>query len=299
MIDPNLSERVPDWFREAVLASEAIAARQPFFVVGCQKSGTTWIQLLLDAHPQAACGGEGHFTDILAPAFHHAFRAYNDQIRANCKLTDGQLHAAYRLTVDRHLAGYLARKPDPASVLAVGDKTPEGALALPLLASMYPAARFVHVIRDGRDGCVSGWAHLGRQNEQERFGSFAEYAGYFAQSHWVSYITAARSAAASIPGRYIELRYEDMLDRPEPEAGRLLGFLGLDATDDAIAACLRASDFDRLSGGRRRGESDDSSHFRRGIAGAWTEQFDARAIEAFEREAGELLDGLGYARGAA
>ena len=45
-----------------------LRSKQIFFIGGTAKSGTTWVQLLLDAHPEVSCNGEGHFLDNLKPA---------------------------------------------------------------------------------------------------------------------------------------------------------------------------------------------------------------------------------------
>ena len=42
-----------------------VLSRRLFFVAGAQKSGTTWVQRMLDAHPEILCAGEGHFMDAL------------------------------------------------------------------------------------------------------------------------------------------------------------------------------------------------------------------------------------------
>ena len=49
-------------------------AKKLFFIMGTIKSGTTWLQLVLDGHPEIACRGEGHFTNFLAPALSRAVR---------------------------------------------------------------------------------------------------------------------------------------------------------------------------------------------------------------------------------
>src|SRR4051794_30155810 len=50
--------------RQAQLA--ALAERQVFFVCGAPRSGTTWVQHMLDSHPDVSCRGEGHFLHFLA-----------------------------------------------------------------------------------------------------------------------------------------------------------------------------------------------------------------------------------------
>src|SRR5205085_9996190 len=61
------------YFERLHAAIAGLRSKQIFFVGGTMKSGTTWLQLLLDAHPQVSCNGEGHFTDSLAPSLKQAF----------------------------------------------------------------------------------------------------------------------------------------------------------------------------------------------------------------------------------
>ncbi len=49
-----------------------VLEKQFFFVVGCQKSGTTWLEKILDNHPEMICRGEAVFGNVLAPALNQA-----------------------------------------------------------------------------------------------------------------------------------------------------------------------------------------------------------------------------------
>jgi hypothetical protein len=289
---------IPPWYRASLEASERIASLNVFFIVGCQKSGTTWLARLLDGHPEAACRGEAHFADVLAPMMLQAVKGYTG-VRKTCGHLDGDaIWSAVRMLADRILISYVAAHPE-RTITAVGDKTPEGAIAIEALAQMYPGARFIHIIRDGRDGAVSGWAHLKREGNDDRFGDFAEYAAYFAKSHWTNYIGQARRAAAALAGRCLEVRYEALHADAASETRRLLEFLALDASDESVQACLDAGAFERLTGGRHRGEEQPDSHFRKGLVGDWVNHFDAESLAAFESIAGPLMDELGYERAVA
>ncbi|MCP3905644.1 MAG: sulfotransferase [Planctomycetes bacterium] len=273
-----------------------IASRRVFFMLGSQKSGTTWVQRLLDAHPAVACGGEGHLLDLLAPILEIAVGEYNNSPKVTVPLETEGLFAATRLLADGLLATYLHRSADPDNVRAVGDKTPETALSLVGVKRVYPGAKLLHVIRDGRDGAVSGWAHLKRQGEDGCFASFAEYAEYFARRHWVGYVSAARRDAVHWQDDYHEVRYEDLHDRPQETLRRILDFLEIEHDADAVDRCVRCASFEALSGGRRRGDEDTRSHYRKGVVGDWRNQFDAEARARFEAVAGSLLRELGYAQ---
>jgi hypothetical protein len=289
----------PTWYSSWVRSGLVVNDLPVFFIGGCQKSGTTWLQRLLDAHPAVCCGGEGHLADLLAPALQQAMAAYNQRQSQRAAglavlFRNEDYLGAVRMLSDRILAGYVAGSPDPRAIRAAGDKTPEHAVNFAALSELYPDARFIHIIRDGRDACVSGWFHLKRQGKAGKFSALPEYASYFAEHHWVRYITAARSAAAGMPGRYLEVKYELLHADPEGETCRLLQFLDVESNDAAVAACVEGGSFERLAGGRKRGEEDASSFFRKGIVGDWRAHFDADAIARFEQKGGALLGELEY-----
>jgi hypothetical protein len=93
---------------------------------------------------------------------------------------------------------------------------------------------------------------------------------------------------------YTEVRYEDLLERPEEEVRRLLEFLGAGSNEEIVRRCVNAASFERLSGGRERGKEDSSSFFRKGVAGDWRRFFTREDRRIFKQEAGELLIEIGY-----
>lgn len=291
---------LPGFAARARACSDRVASLGTVFVLGCQKSGTTWLQLLLDAHPEIALNGEGHFTSVLVPVIVKAIETHNAQAKAVFKLDNDDALACLRGLIDRTLSRYVDSKLAPERVRWVGDKTPEAAVSIPLLETLYPGSRFIHVIRDGRDGVVSGWAHLTRDNNTSRFATVADYAEYFATGHWTSYITLARRAGAELgPSRYMEVRYEDLHADAARETERMLRFLGVDHAPEAIEACVKGGSFERLTGGRSRGERDAKSHFRNGQIGEFLTSLPEDAIARFERAALPLMRELGYPPAAA
>jgi hypothetical protein len=289
--------KIPAWYRNALDVSTDVARRDVVFVIGCQKSGTTWVQRLLDGHPNVCCRGEGHFSDVIGPMLEQATKLYNEQEKTVCALNETDLFSIVRLVSDQVLGKYLDECADREAIQIIGDKTPEAALAVPALATLYPGAKFVHVIRDGRDAAVSGWAQVQRIGADDGFASLVDYAAFFARRHWEPYITRARQAGSSIPGHYLEVRYEELHVEPVVHTRRMFDFLGMDATSDIVTACVEQAAFQVLSGGRERGEEDTSSHYRKGIVGDWKNFFDEAALQRFEAAAGWLLRELGYTDG--
>ncbi len=275
--------------------AEKALQKQLFFVVGCQKSGTTWIQRMLDGHREIRCHGETYFGHALLPVLQQAVQAYNQRHKAGAEgnMTGDDLKALFQAAVGITFARWAGDR----DVVAIGEKTPEHALCMPMLSDCFPNARFIHITRDGRDVCVSGWFHNLRKagpDFTKRFPDFNSYIHYTVTKHWVPYIQHAQQFGKQHPERYHELRYEDLHEDPTGHTQRLLSFLGVDDSESSIDACLQAGSFKTLTEGRTRGEEDKSSFFRKGVVGDWQNHFDESNLAAFRQAACGLPEQLGY-----
>ncbi|MGI9122546.1 MAG: sulfotransferase domain-containing protein, partial [Rubrobacter sp.] len=126
-------------------------------------------------------------------------------------------------------------------------------------------------------------------------GMFAEKTLRKAAENWGLRVgQAVEDGPALFGDRYTEVRYEDLLEHPNEEVGRLLGFLGVDKDEALVEHCVSQAGFEKLSKGRERGEEDPSSFYRKGIAGDWKNLFDEIDRQVYKEEAGELLIRLGY-----
>jgi len=278
----------------------AVNDRQLFFIVGCQKTGTTWLQKLLDAHPQALCKGEARFTAVLLPLLKQVAEQHNQNHKAK---GDGDyqrddLQDLFRAAVALLMARWLEGSDDPDAIRCIGEKTPEHAMGLPIFDQSFPGCRVLHIVRDPRDVAVSGWFHNLRQKGDaftQRFPTIGDYAAYVMQGHYVPYITKAQQFGAEHPERYHELRYEALHTDPAATLAGVCNLLGLDADEGIIRGCLDAASFDKLAGGRDRGTEDRGSFFRKGVVGDWQDHLDEPALNAIEQHAGALMRELGYA----
>lgn len=212
----------------------------PFFV-GCGRSGTTMLRAMFDSHPDLAVPDEVSFVIRLARP-HYALR-YGwprrfdaargaDLIVANASwrrwgIPPDEGRAAlvdpppvsFAAMVRRAYAVWAARAGKPR----YADKTPMHVLHLPRLARLFPEARFVHLVRDGRDVALSyqgvAWGP-----------SSVEDAALL----WRRRVGHGRRAGRRLgPGRYREVSYEDLVAEPERVARELCAFLAL-AWDDAM-----------------------------------------------------------------
>lgn len=287
----------------------SVCSRQNFFVCGAPKSGTTWVQRLLDAHPEVACGGEGHFIDTLAPALADAFNKYNRQQRTVRDLVyegDPYYSGLDQNDLDHVVAllasRVMAKRGIGEAIRCVGDKTPRYSHHLPQLVRVFPGARIINVVRDGRDAVASLCNHAYRSGHPEardpEHAKFVDWIRHFART-WVSNVTDARTFGQAHPGVVANLFYEDLQNRPQQALGQTFAFLGVRNDAEVIQQCLEAADFRRLSGGRAPGEESRESFFHKGVSGGWRDLIGGAALEAFYEEAGETMRALGYATEAA
>jgi sulfotransferase family protein len=240
------------------------------FVVGCPRSGTTFLA--------RAVGGQPGFVDLgevkpLKAAIPRLAAMSTAQAAGELRRV---VELVRRLALVRHLRGV--------------EQTPEVAFVLRAALDAYPLARALHIVRDGRDVVCSllerGWLSERRDGRDEaglaygshpRFWVEPESAEAFARlsdagraaSAWRHYVTAARSA----PERTLELRYEALAAEPAAAAKAVGAHLGIDPEP------LR--------------EGLSAAHGR--SVGRWRDDLSADQLADVEAEAGLLLRELGYA----
>lgn len=272
-----------------------------FFLTGAPKSGTTWLGKLLDAHPEISCRGEAcvhHFGQRLV----EAAKSYN-QLLAQRKavITDAndfpQLPFADVLTLMRtflELRFHSVADPAKPGLKILGEKDPEHALHFKDLGPLLPESKFIHIIRDGRGVFASAWHHNVRSNyEHLKTHDFDAFLDITARE-WSDRVRRAREGSTMLGDRYREIRYEDLIAAPEPELGRILAFLGAVDDEATVRACVEAASFEKLSQGRKAGEEDKASFFRKGDPEDWRNHLSTAQIARFDQLSGGLLKELGY-----
>ena len=232
---------------------------------------------------------------------------------------DGHLTDLTRLAVEHFLSGQLSK----AGKRIAGDKTPFlSSETISEISAVCPEAKVIHIVRDGRDVAVSlthhRWNHardeggtfgLGTEERAKRDayredprrlleaegGIFTEAGLMGAAKSWREHVGRAVEDGPRLLGdNYAEVRYEDLLERPEEEIERVLRFLGADAGEEAVKRSLEAGSFERWTKGRERGEEESTSFFRKGVAGDWRGVFNERDKQIFKEVTGDLLIELGY-----
>jgi len=198
------------------------ASYRVFFVCGPPKAGTTWVQHILDAHPKISCSGEGHFHTKLAAPLFAAMREYN---RFQGAVSDVvyQGHSPYVPlsttemveAVKDYILRLMLRRGVPPGVIWLGDKTPGYTEALPTLHTLFPEARFIHVLRDPRDVLVSRVFQRARTGSNPNFATSGDPLYYKTAQDvaigWQLGTERVHRFKSDFPSLVHEVRYEDLL----------------------------------------------------------------------------------------
>jgi hypothetical protein len=258
----------------------------PLFLVGMPRSGTKLLRELLCAHPQI---GVPQAETELLPDWALRWPSFGDlsQPAAWDRFTAAVAGSAYftYLREERGLpldaAAWRARCPD-LSLQGVfeglcrlhggapeggvwGDKSPGYVAHLPLLWALWPEARVVHIVRDCRDYALS---------MQKAWGKDPERAAW----RWAERVAEAEAAGARQPGRYLRVRYEDLLADPEPILRQISDLVGLSfdsamlvprSAPENLGSAAGAAQIQRDNGGRWRFEMEPALQARiEAVAGA-------------------------------
>lgn len=275
-----------------------VFSRNLFFISGVPKSGTTWIQKALDTHPQISCFGEGHFFDVFADFIRQSNEIYNKKLLdiVTREVYEGKPYYQHLTDQDfdflviSFIGLMLSKIGIKESARYIGDKTPINVLMLEYIYRIFPEAKLIHMYRDGRDVVLSTYMHGRRNGEHRSFAECIELIG----ARWVEYNQAAIEFNKKHKNTLLMVSYETMTRDFMKCFSNVLQFLGADHSMTAVEHCRASSSFEQLSGGRRPGEENPLSFYRKGVVGDWKNYFSAQNIEAFNRIGGKMLEELGF-----
>lgn len=301
------------WRESRSRAAERGAKRVPVpFVVGVNRSGTTLLRMMLDAHPGLTIPPETHFAPELIEvasagsatpegllATITSQREWGDFGLSEAELME-RFGALEPLSAGGALRAFYEAYAERVGKPRWGDKTPIYVKSMRAIARALPEARFVHVIRDGRDVALSIRDRATKEHPIDRIAE-----------RWVRRITRAREQAEHLD-HYREIRYEALILDTDPTLREVCDFLEL-PWDDAVLDYHERS-ADRLAEMKRelpdQGKRTVLSVERRMMTHArttekpdprrvsrWRESMDRADRELFESIAGPLLTELGYVTG--
>ena len=275
-------------------ARRAPSGQPPLLLLGVRRSGTTLFRVMLDRHPDVAIPDESYFIPQLADRHRGGIDVdrFVDDLRRLPTLTDwgvtaDEVRARLRpgMSAGEAIAAVYEAYAAQRGKSRWGDKTPLYMQYLGLLERLFPDARFLHLIRDGRDAAVS-FLQMPAGVVTEGWGHPRSVEGFAAQ--WRTEIRAARRLGERVgPDRYLELHYEDLVADPAAVLTKACEFAGL-AYDPAMLSYAGEVDVSA--------KPHQQSLTRPPTVGLrdWRTELSPEDVAKFESVAGDLLAELGY-----
>lgn len=205
-------------------------SERPVFIVGMPRSGTTLTETIIGAHPLVHPAGELETAKRCEREM--ADLVFRDEgVQKNARTLSW---VGVEVLAQRYLDA-IDTKAKNASATRITDKMPHNFQAVGFIALMFPNARIIHTRRSPFDTCLSIW--------QQNFNDAHAYARALGDlgHHYAQYLDLMKHWREVLPGRILEIDYENLVENQEEVSRQLIDFVGLPWDD----ACLRPQDVNR------------------------------------------------------
>ena len=287
--------------RYQVINDESNLSCIPFFIIGSGRSGNTLLRSILSGNSDISIPPESYRIPFAIKKFHILNnRDWEDIVSQvlkefeDCKefytweidITDVQKRLENIADSKRTLSNIFdelfctyTEKHSPGSKIW-GDKTPMNTLYLDWIGTVFPRSKFIHIIRDGRDVASS---YL----KMERYDTILE-----AANRWINSIESAQSFGSKIKENYIEIRYEELVTKPEEVIKDTCDFLDIDYDSKML---------DHTKQVKKLGDTDKEHHsnlskpISSDSVGKWRNNLSESDQESITKLLHKHLQRLGYA----
>ena len=237
------------------------------FIAGSTRSGTTVLRLILDHHSEICVPGELEWAlDFNPPSGAASMRAYRDALEVNRGFHHSKVVVDENLELDDLIRSFLAQMKHRSGPekLIVGAQIHDHYAGF---LRLWPEARFLHIVRDGRDVCASwllrGWVGTGYRGGQR----------------WSKVIEQWQCVKNQIPAeRVLEIRFEDLVEDAPTNVSRICAFLGVEY-EPGMLEYWRDTTYGPVSAREAR---------------KWRETLKPRQVQLFETTAAAWLVHYGY-----
>jgi len=312
----NKRNSIPAITLEEVAEIKQFFPREKFFIFGHARSGTTLLMRLVRLHPEVHCNYQAHFftRKPLLKSLVDSLEAEEWLTRKSNRWNQGGdlSPLVLRASADFIMERDAARE----GKMIVGDKSPSSTIhgqAVRDAFAVYPDAKLVYIVRDGRDVLIS-----------ERFRNFVEESKFLSAEDkrimedlrkdqapftdgtrsiftetfirrvaqgWVTDLQETEEEARRLFGdHYCGMRYEDLLAAPFDEMSKLWKFLGVKRVNKSLEKTIKAemeSNPDEEWQAKRN--EGIASFLPKGQAGNWSRLFTEKDKSIFKEVAGAML----------
>jgi hypothetical protein len=316
--DPKKNKRnpIPAITPEEVAEIKQFFPREKFFIFGHARSGTTLLTRLARLHPEVHCNYQAHFFTrrpllkslVDSPEAEEWLARKSNRWNQGRDLSPLVLRAAADFIMERDAANEGKR--------IVGDKSPSSTIhgqAVRDMHAVYPDAKLVYIVRDGRDVLVS-----------ERFRNFVEESKFLSAEDkrilsdlkddsapfldgrrsiftetficrvakgWVANLKETEDEGRRLFRRnYYGLRYEDLLGGPLDEMIKFWKFLGVKKTNKSLEKAIKVEMSSNPDEEWQAKRNESIAPFLpKGQAGNWSRLFTPKDKSIFKEAAGEML----------
>ncbi len=237
----------------------------PIFLVGAERSGTTLLRLMLDHHPQIAFQSEFEYAvDYFREHNFPVLNEYYKCLETNRLFQSSDFSIDFSLDYPQLINSFLVQKRDRAGKAFVGATVHRH---FDRLLQIWSDARFIHIIRDGRDvtrSCIgmkwagNVWTGIDRWIEAEQLWS--------------------QLKATISPEQYTEVHYETLIAEPVKTLTHLCNFIGT-SYDPAMLSYAQTTTYD-LPNAK--------------LLWQWKRKLSEREIQLVEAKIGDMLVERGY-----
>ncbi len=294
---------------------------EKYFIFGHARSGTTLLARLVRVHPVVHCNWQAHF--FTRPPFLSSLVS-DPEVSEWLSRRSNRWNQGRDLSplVMRAAADFiLEREARNAGKTIVGDKSPNNLLngqAVHNLAEIYPDAKLLFIVRDGRDAVLSHqvqkFIDLPDQltpeesairgsviNSPHQFSSdkrsiFSKSGLSNAAQDWVDNVSETHQLGSEIfKENYLSLRFEDLVDDPKASLDQIWRFLGGDTDIPGLdEALINELSQNPDADWQREKHQQVASIIRKGLPGSWRDVYTIDDVRVFKEIAGDTLIEWGY-----
>lgn len=283
--------------------TKSVARKPPVFLIGSPRSGTTLLHQMFDHHPAFALPFESKYIVIFNNNLHEFGDLHDVKNRESLIISIERFmrNAWLERDHDEWIPGLMAAAPQLAEEAAPsyagvmeaiyrffskqrgrerwGDKMATFRRCMPTVLELFPDARIIHIIRDGRD-VASSLLPL----------SFGPNSAYVAAKKWRNFIEHGLDFAARYPTQVYTVRYEDLVEDPEKYLREICDFVDEPFREEMLQ--FHKTGTARVPRKEIHGQLMKPVNKER--TARWKKDLSKDQVRVFEAVAGPLLDRLNY-----